>query len=109
MDLGGEEITFTPLELNVKYAKETARDLVVDFGGGLSCSSVEIQYTPFFGHPQQSRTDWLIGAQIFADLTLKIKAFTIGVNGKYQMTEEFKDEGVDLSNFRLGVQIGMVF
>jgi len=42
-------------------------------------------------------------------LTYKIHRFTIGFNGKYQITEEFKNEGIDLSNFRLGVQMGMVF
>ncbi len=109
MDLGGEEITFVPVELNVKFAKEAARDFVVDFGAGLSYSSVEIQYTPFFGAAQEARSDWLFGGQFFADLTYKIQRFSICVNGKHQITEDFKDEGIDLSNFRLGVQMGMVF
>jgi hypothetical protein len=107
--LWGEEITFIPIELNVKYAKEAARDFVADVGAGLSYASVEIQNTSFFGPAQESRSDWLFGGQVFADLTYKIKRFTIGVNGKYQITETFKDEGIDLNNFRLGVQMGMVF
>jgi len=109
MEIAGEEITFIPCELNVKYAKETARDLVVDVGVGLSYSSVKLQYSPLFGTAQKSRSDWLFGGQVFADLTYKIHLFTIGVNGKYQITENFKDEGIDLSNVRLGVQMGMVF
>jgi hypothetical protein len=98
IDLGGESITFVPIELNLKYAKEAARNFVIDFGAGLSYSYVEIQYRPFFGAAQEERDDWLFGGQVFADLTYKIQWFSIGVNGKYQITEDFKDEGVDLSN-----------
>jgi len=105
----GEEITFVPFELNLKYAKESARNLVVDFGAGLSYSSVEIQYHPFFGTALKKRDDWLFGGQVFADLTYKINWFSIGVSGKYQITENFNNEGIDLSNLRLGVQFGMVF
>ncbi len=109
IDIGGEEITFVPVELNLKYAKEAARNFVVDFGAGLSYSSVEIQYRPLFGAAQEKRSNWLFGGQVFADLTYKINWFSIGVNGKYQITEDFKDESIDLSNYRLGVQLGMVF
>ena len=106
---GREEIYFIPVELNVKYAIEAARDFVVDVGAGLSYSSVEIQYSSLFGTGKESRSDWLFGGQVFADLTYQIHRFTIGFNGKYQITEDFKDEGIDLSNFRLGVQMGMLF
>ena len=109
IEIGGEEITFVPVELNLKYAKEAARNIVVDFGAGLSYSSVEIQNRSLFGAAQEKRSDWLFGGQVFADLTYKINWFSIGVNGKYQITEDFKDESIDLSNFRLGVQLGMVF
>jgi hypothetical protein len=109
IDFGGEEITFIPVELNLKYAKEAARNLVVDFGGGLSYSYVEIEPSTFFGSGQEERDDWLLGAQVFADLTYKINWFSIGINGKYQITEDFKNEGIDLSNYRLGVQFGVVF
>jgi hypothetical protein len=109
MEIGGEEITFVPVELNVKYAKAAGRDLVVDCGAGISYSSVEIQYHVLFVSAQETRTDWLFGGQVFADLTYTIGRFTIGINGKYQITEEFKNEGIDLSNYRLGVQIGMMF
>lgn len=105
---GGEDITFVPVEVNLKYAKEAARNLVVDFGAGLSYCYTELSYDPLFG-PRQERDDWLFGGQIFADLTYKIRWFSIGVNGKYQITEDFKDEGIDLSNYRLGVQLGVVF
>jgi hypothetical protein len=107
--LGGEDVTFAPVELNVKYAKEAARNVVADFGTGLSYSSVEIQKSPFLGPAQKERSDWLFGGQVFADLTYKINWFSIGINGKYQITEEFNDEGIDLSNYRLGAQLGILF
>lgn len=106
---GGEEISFLPIELNLKYAKEAARNFVVDFGAGLSYSYVELEYRSFWGAAQEERDDWLFGVQFFADLTYKIRWFSIGVNGKYQITEDFKDEGIDLNNWRLGVQLGIVF
>lgn len=108
IELSGEEITFSPVELNLKYAKVSARNFVVDFGAGLSYSSVKIQNSPFFV-AQEERSDWLFGAQIFADFNYIFNSFYIGANGKYQITEEFKNEGIDLSNYRLGVQFGMVF
>jgi hypothetical protein len=109
IDLGGEEITLVPVELNLKYAKENARNFVVDFGAGLSYSYAEIQYRPLLGAAREERDDWLFGAQVFADLNYKINRFFMGVNGKYQITEDFTDEDIDLSNYRLGVQLGMVF
>jgi len=109
IEIGGEEITFIPVELNMKYAKEAARNFVVDFGAGLSYSSAEIQYRPLFGAAQEKRSNWLFGGQVFVDLTYIINWFSIGVNGKYQITEDFKDESIDLSNYRLGVQLGIMF
>lgn len=106
---GGESITFAPFELNLKYAKEAARNFVVDFGAGVSYCYVELHFLEFLGPNPEERDDWLFGGQVFADLTYKIRWFSIGVNGKYQITEDFKDEGIDLSNWRLGVQLGIVF
>jgi len=104
----GENITFVPLEVNLKYATEAAPNLVVDFGGGLSYSYAEFSHTFFYG-PTIESDDWMFGGQVFADLTYKFGNFHIGLNGKYQMTQDFKDEDVDLSNFRLGVQLGVAF
>jgi hypothetical protein len=109
VEMAGEEISFVPLELNLKYAIETAPHLVVDFGGGISYSYVELQYQVPFGPLRQERDDWLFGAQFFTDLTYKINWFSIGVNAKYQVTEDFRDEGLDLNNLRVGFQIGIMF
>lgn len=106
---GGEEINFIPVELNGKYAKEVAPNLIADFGGGLSYSYVELQHRHVFSPHEKERDGWLLGAQFFAELTYKIRWFSVGVNAKYQITEDFKDEDLDLNNWRLGVQIGLMF
>jgi hypothetical protein len=109
IDLGGEEISFFPFELNSKYVIEAAPNLVADFGVGFSYSYVELQYQPLFQPVQRERDDWLFGAQFFTDLTYKIHWFSVGVNAKYQVTEDFRDEDLDLNNWRAGVQIGLMF
>ncbi len=109
IEIAGEEIVFYPIELNLKYATLAANNFVADFGAGISYSSVEVQFRPLFGTAQEQRSDWLFGGQVFADLIYRINSVFIGINGKYQITEDFKDENIDLSNYRLGVQFGMVF
>jgi hypothetical protein len=109
---------FVPVEINLKYAMEPASNFVVDFGAGLSCSYVELHHFVYFFDPErentitnrsETRDDWLFGGQVFVDLTYKIRWFSIGVNGKYQITQDFKDADYDLSNWRLGAQLGIVF
>jgi hypothetical protein len=107
IELLGDSISFVPVELNVKYATEVTPNVVIDFGAGLSYSYTEIDFS--FLSTRIDGDDWLFGGQIFVDLTYKIKWFSIGVNGKYQITENFKDEDLDLNNLRAGVQIGILF
>jgi hypothetical protein len=109
VEAAGEEISFYPLELNLKYALKTAPNLFLDFGGGISYSYVELQYQVPFGPLEQKRNDWLFGGQVFMDLTYRMNWFSIGLNAKYQATEDFKGEDLDLNNFRVGVQMGIVF
>lgn len=112
-----DDINFLPVEVNLKYAMEAASNFVVDFGAGLSYSYVELDRPVYFLMDDEStvtrrtetRDEWLFGAQVFADVTYKIRWFSIGVNGKYQITEDFKDDDFDLSNWRLGAQIGIIF
>ena len=104
----GQDISFYPLELNSKYAIELVPNLAVDFGAGVSYSYAKLEDRPLFGSNRE-RSDWLFGGQFFGDLTYKIDWFSIGVNAKYQITQSFRDEGIDLGNWRIGAQIGIVF
>ena len=105
----GEDISFIPIELNLKYAIEAALNFVIDFGAGVSYSYVELRDQSPFGSGWDERDDWLFGGQFFADLTYKIHWFSIGVNAKYQVTQDFRDDDFDLSNLRVGAQIGVMF
>ena len=107
--LFGEDIIFVPIEVNAKYANEFAHNFVLAFGAGLSYSYAELT-NQFLGvTTTEERNDWLFGGQIFSDLSYKINWFTMGLNFKYQITEGFKKEDLNLSNFRLGAQIGIMF
>jgi hypothetical protein len=108
VSLMGEDINFVSIELNTKYAKEFAHNFILDFGAGLSYSYAEHRYIfPFVGISQVSK-DWLFGGQIFTDFSYRINWFSIGVNTKYKITQKFKEQEFDLSNFRLGVNIGII-
>ena len=107
--LGGEDINFVPIEVNAKYVRELTPDLVIDFGAGLSYSYTELRRQFIIGSALEERNDWLFGGQFFADLSYTFDRFFIGVNAKYQITQSFKETNLDLSNFRLGLHIGIFF
>ncbi|MDF1553001.1 MAG: hypothetical protein P1P84_08065 [Deferrisomatales bacterium] len=81
----GDEISIMPVGLNVKYAREVARNLALDAGAGPSYSYAEHEKESRFSQ-KEGRNDWILGGQVFVDLTYKIRWFSIGINGKYQGT-----------------------
>jgi hypothetical protein len=101
------EVTFVPIELNLKYAIQSAPNLVIDFGAGVSSNYVKEEESAF-GF-SDSRDDWLFGGQFFIDLNYTINQFFMGVNAKYQLTEDFKDFNYNYNNWRIGGQIGVMF
>ncbi|OHE58646.1 MAG: hypothetical protein A2Z47_01770 [Thermodesulfovibrio sp. RBG_19FT_COMBO_42_12] len=109
------EITYVPIELNLKYAIEAAPNLVFDFGAGVSMNyaELEVEGSALGVTVNDSEDDWLFGGQFFADLNYKFGQFFIGVNAKYQITEDFEiddiDTDTDFSNWRFGGQIGIIF
>jgi len=106
--LSTEDTALVPIELNVKYAKEVHENLMLDAGAGLSYSYAS--YTEnFLFTPDREENGWLFGGQIFGDMIYKINWFTLGIDAKYQITEELEAVGFDFSNFRLGFQLGAKF
>jgi hypothetical protein len=93
---GGDDVEFLPLELNAKYAFLAGSHLVLDVGGGPSYSHVEIDAA-------ETADEWLLGGQMFADVVFQMAGFSLAVNGKYQITEEFRDSNVALDNWRVGM------
>ncbi|OGW36505.1 MAG: hypothetical protein A2Y97_14090 [Nitrospirae bacterium RBG_13_39_12] len=104
---GNTELTLVPIELNLKYSAEAAPSLAFDLGAGISYNYGEFEVSG--GGSSDSVDDWMLGGQFFADINYKIDNFFIGINGKYQITEDFKDYEFDLNNWRVGGQIGLMF
>jgi Outer membrane protein beta-barrel domain len=105
------EITFVPIELNLKYAIDITPRLVVDFGAGASYNYMKEDFT---GRGVSSPgDDWLWGGQFFTALNYKIDRFFLGINAKYQLTENFeindKETDVNANNWRIGGQVGIMF
>ena len=103
------EVTFVPIELNLKYAARVAPNLVFDFGAGISSNYVEEEEYGFDFFGSDSRDDWLFGGQFFMDMNFTMNQIFIGVNAKYQVTEDFKDYHYNYNNWRIGGQIGVMF
>jgi hypothetical protein len=115
---------FTFLELNAKYAKDLGRYFVFDAGGGLSLNNADVSFETYdwieVGGVRTStltasreESQWLPGAQFFADLAFKYQWFMFGLNWKYQFTSDFEDTAsgykFSLNNWRFGMQLGGVF
>jgi hypothetical protein len=106
------ELTYIPVEVNLKYAAEFSPHFIIDVGAGVSYNYAEIDVEGL-----GDEDEWLLGGQFFVDLNYTFDAFFLGINGKYQITEEF--DGPDLGagddldasfdNWRIGGQIGFFF
>jgi hypothetical protein len=104
---GKTELTYVPLELNIKYAAEIAPSLTIDIGTGISYNYGKFKVST--GGISDSVDDWLFGGQFFADANYTIDRFFIGINGKYKLTQDFKDFDFNLNNWTIGGQIGVMF
>jgi hypothetical protein len=106
------DLTYVPVEVNLKYATEVSPHFTFDFGAGLSYNYAKIDLQNV-----GDEDEWLFGGQFFVDLNYTFDAFFLGIIGKYQLTEEGNyqstEEGYDLKvnfdNWRIGGQIGFFF
>jgi hypothetical protein len=102
------ELQYVPFELNVKYALEPRPGMVVEAGGGLCASFVEIERTsPASG--RQTEDDLLYGGQVFTNLSYKRGRVFFGANVKLQLMDDFDDSSFDLGNWRVGGHLGVLF
>ncbi len=111
------DVTYIPIELNLKYMAEIAPQWVFGVGGGISYNYFEIETNRI----DRDADDWVFGGQIFAELNYKMDDFWfLGLETKYQWTEdlEFDDFGINgrdfdtktsADNWRIGAKIGFVF
>jgi len=116
IDIEGEtfnvdiDVTFIPVELNLKYAVALSPDWVWDIGAGVSYSYFKIEANEI----DEDVDDWLFGGQVFTDINYKLsKEWFIGINAKYQFTDDLEFDNVDTEtsadNFRVGAHVGMMF
>jgi len=98
------DLTYIPVEVNLKYATELSPHFIIDFGAGLSYNYAEIEVEGY-----DDEDEWLFGGQFFVDLNYTFDAFFLGISGKYQITEEGDDLDVSFDNWRIGGQIGFFF
>jgi hypothetical protein len=98
------DLTYIPVEVNLKYAAEVSPHFVIDVGAGISYNYAEIDVDGV-----DDEDEWLFGGQFFVDLNYTFDAFFLGINGKYQLTEEGDDLEVSFDNWRIGGQIGFFF
>ncbi len=108
MTVGTDEMSLTPLEVNVKYARAIGSGLVLAGSAGVSYARAE-----FLDHripgPDVKYDEWLFGGQLGADLLFRAARLALGVNAKYQLVQDFEQVAADFSNLRIGLQAGVVF
>jgi hypothetical protein len=98
------ELTYVPIELNLKYAATVAPLLDFTLGGGFSYNYVRFT-ADCLGTCFAAEEEWHPGIQLFGGIQLNaLRYLLLGVEGKVQVNEE-----KDLDNWRLTAQAGYRF
>jgi len=103
------ELTFVPVEINVRYQFDLLPpfNLDIGIGGSLCFYNMEIAAGTITGGDDSDKSSaW--GGQAFVDLNAEFEWFYIGANAKYQITEEITND-INLNNYRVGAQFGIAF
>ncbi|MHC4686587.1 MAG: hypothetical protein ACYTEW_20080 [Planctomycetota bacterium] len=105
------EITYVPIELNVMNILSFGEHVQTRFGIGVSYNYVHIESDPPPGGVMLKSSDddeeWLLGGQLFADISYQINNFFFGLDLKVQMTRDWDEE--DYTNGRIGGHMGWRF
>lgn len=101
------ENTYIPIELNLKYVFVPAKDFSLSIGTGASFNYIKEELKVYGTTIDDD--DWLLGGQLFCDANYNINNFFVGLNAKFQLTEEMKNYGYDYTNWRVGGQVGFKF
>jgi hypothetical protein len=98
------DVTYVPVELNLKYAPEVSPHFFIDVGAGISYNYAKIEV-----EHGGDLEDSLFGGQCFAGLNYTFDTLFFGIAAKYQITQEGNDLQVSFDNWRIGGQIGCFF
>ncbi len=108
-------IDYVPIEFNLKYVIPISPCFNFAFGGGPSINyfSISSDAVTNAGSVHLSDSDWVWGGQFFAELNYNISNWVVGIDLKYQLTEDLHLFGVDTQagadNFRAGGRVGFKF
>ena len=103
----GHDVSVLPIEASAKYVPYIARNLVVAIGAGAAICRVSSE-SNFLIFKLDKRSDFLFGGQLFVDLAFVLESFTVGLDAKCQITQDFEGADWDASTFRIGIQLGYV-
>ena len=107
------------LEVNGKRAFGLTRHLILGLGAGVSWTNLEYidsHWSLFSETPEERVEDWVLGAQVFADLTFRIEWATVGLSVKQTVTQDVDvveqlddiESDWDVSSLSIGVQAGFL-
>jgi hypothetical protein len=102
------DIYYIPIELNMKYVAPITPQFSIDMGAGISANYFEGDVSDV-SFALLDEDEWLFGAQFFIDANITFNRLFIGINTKYQITENVNDDTFDLYNWRIGGQVGIMF
>ena len=87
------DITYVPIELNMKYVMPLSPCFNFALGGGVSANYMNVDVTlttPLLPGVSVNGSDsqWLFGGQFFGELNYKYQCWEFGIDAKYQLTNE---------------------
>ncbi len=108
------DIDYVPIELNAKYVFEINPCMNFAVGAGISANYINVDMDINQLGLSGDEDDWLFGGQFFADFNIFFTPnFFVGINAKYQITDDIEvndvDTDINASNVRVGGQIGFAF
>jgi len=105
------DVTYVPIEINAKWIFDIGNSLTLGFGGGLSENYIDLntKATAMGMAIGDSDDDWIFGGQFLLDLNYSSGHLFYGIDAKYKITEEYKDEGTKFGNFAVGAHVGWMF
>ena len=97
------ELTYVPIELNLKYAGAVTPQVDFTLGSGVSYNYARFE-ADCLGTCFAATEEWRPGLQLFGGVRFNAPPYLLGMEGKMQVSEE-----KDLDNWRLTAQAGYRF
>lgn len=115
--LFGAQSGITTVAMNGKRVFADGTTLRFDLGAGLSYNNVTYDENNLFSSEDDAELeDWVLGAQVLANVHAKLGEFILGANVTYMLTADVEglqgaeglEEGWDYSNITVGIHLGFL-